>query len=470
MEDLVKKLVSITPTKRQLQWHKLEFYSFIHFGINTFYDREWGDGKESPQMFNPTDLDTDQWVQCLKNAGIKAVILTCKHHDGFCLWPSKYTEHSIKNSPYKNGNGDIVKELSQSCKKYGLKFGVYLSPWDMNNKTYGYGEEYNQYFKNQLTELLTQYGEIFSVWFDGACGEGANGKKQQYDWQGYYDLIRKLQPNACISICGPDVRWCGNEAGHCRDEEWNVLPERLSKSEIVQQNSQQQDDTSFRERPIKATDKVLGTRELLKDEKNLIWYPCEVDTSIRNGWFYHKNEEPKPVEKLLDIYYNSVGNNATLLLNIPPNKQGLIDKKDAEVLKQMGDYLKHTFKQNIVCNAKIDIDFIDDSTNIYNITKEDDDKFYKGIDNNEKATITFNFDNTQNIKTVVLKEHLPLSQRIEQFEIYAKIDDNFVKVFDGNVVGSRKICKLNNVNTNCLQIKILKSRVCPTLNFVGIYI
>ena len=193
MEDLVKKLVSITPTKRQLQWHKLEFYSFIHFGINTFYDREWGDGKESPQMFNPTDLDTDQWVQCLKNAGIKAVILTCKHHDGFCLWPSKYTEHSIKNSPYKNGNGDIVKELSQSCKKYGLKFGVYLSPWDMNNKTYGYGEEYNQYFKNQLTELLTQYGEIFSVWFDGACGEGANGKKQQYDWQGYYDLIRKLQ-------------------------------------------------------------------------------------------------------------------------------------------------------------------------------------------------------------------------------------------------------------------------------------
>ena len=173
---------------------------------------------------------------------------------------------------------------------------------------------------------------------------------------------------------------------------------------------------------------------------------------------------------MLDIYYNSVGNNATLLLNIPPNKQGLIDKKDAEVLKQMGDYLKHTFKQNIVCNAKIDVDFIDDSTNIYNITKEDDDKFYKGIDNNEKATITFNFDNTQNIKTVVLKEHLPLSQRIEQFEIYAKIDNHFVKVFDGNVVGSRKICKLNNVNTNCLQIKILKSRVCPTLNFVGIYI
>ena len=469
MDNLAKKLISIIPSKRQLEWHKLEFYSFIHFGMNTFYNTEWGTGKEDPKKFNPTKLDTDQWVESLKNANIKAVILTCKHHDGFCLWPSKYTEHSIKNSPYKNGNGDIVKELSNSCKKFGLKFGVYLSPWDMNNKYYGYSEEYNTFFKNQLTELLTQYGEIFSVWFDGACGEGENGKKQVYDWEGYYNLIRELQPNACIAICGPDVRWCGNEAGDCREEEWNVVPARLSKSEIIQENSQKSDNEEFRERKISSTDKVLGTRELLKNEENLIWYPCEVDTSIRKGWFYHKDESPKELDKLLDIYYNSVGNNATLLLNVPPNKDGLIDEQDVIRLKEIGEHLNNTFKNNIVNEAKIEVDFIDNNTNIYNILSEDD-KFYKGIDNEETATIKFKFENIKEIKTLVLKEHLPLSQRIEQFEIYANINNTLVNIYNGKIVGSRKICKLGNITIDYIEIRILKSRVCPTLNFVGIYI
>ncbi len=468
MNNLSNKLISIRPSKRQLNWHKLEFYSFIHFGINTFYDREWGNGKEDPTMFNPTKLNTDQWVESLKSANIKAVILTCKHHDGFCLWPSKYTEHSVKNSPYKNGNGDIVKELSESCKKYGLKFGVYLSPWDMNNKLYG-TDEYNKFFKNQLTELLTEYGDIFSVWFDGACGEGENGKKQVYDWEGYYALIRKLQPNACITICGPDVRWCGNEAGHCRKEEWNVVPARLSKSEIVQEHSQKSDDASFREKTISSTDEDLGSRELLKDEQDLIWYPCEVDTSIRSGWFYHKNENPKPLDKLLDIYYNSVGANATLLLNVPPNTDGLIDDKDVEILKQIGSHINDAFKENIVNEAEIKVDFIDDSTNIYNIVS-DDDNFYKGVDNEEKATISFKFDSVKQIKNIVLKEQIALSQRIEQFEIYASIDNNMVNVFNGTIVGSKRICRLNNVNTDYIEIRILKSRVCPTLNFVGIYV
>ncbi len=467
MINLSEKLISIRPSERQLNWHKLEFYSFIHFGMNTFYDREWGNGKEDPNEFNPTNLNTDQWVESLKNANIKAVILTCKHHDGFCLWPSKYTEHSIKNSPYKNGKGDIVKELSNSCKKYGLKFGVYLSPWDMNSKLYG-TDEYNEFFKNQLTELLTEYGELFSVWFDGACGEGENGKKQIYDWDGYYSLIRKLQPNACITICGPDVRWCGNEAGHCRKQEWNVVPARLSKCETVQENSQKNDDSSFRERKISPTDEDLGSQEVLKDEKDLIWYPCEVDTSIRNGWFYHKNEDPKPLEKLLNIYYNSVGANATLLLNIPPNKEGLIDDKDVQILKQIGNHINNTFKENIANQAQIKVDIIDNNTNIYNVLSEDD-KFYKGIDSEEKATITFKFDSIKQIKTIVLKEQIALSQRIEEFEIYAKVNNNIINVFNGTIVGSKRICKLNNVNTDYIEIRILKSRVCPTLNFVGIY-
>lgn len=469
MKELEKRLVSIVPSERQLNWHKLEFYSFIHFGINTFYNREWGNGKEEPAMFNPTELNTDQWAESLKNAGIKAIILTCKHHDGFCLWPSKYTEHSLKNSPYKNGKGDIVKELSESCKKFGLKFGVYLSPWDMNNKTYGYSDEYNKYFKNQLTELLTNYGEIFSVWFDGACGEGENGKKQEYDWQGYYDLIRKLQPNACITICGPDVRWCGNEAGDCRKEEWNVVPYRLSESEFVQENSQKEDKAEFRERKISATDKDLGSREILKDEKDLIWYPCEVDTSIRAGWFYHENEEPKPLEKLLQIYYNSVGANATLLLNIPPDKRGLIPDADVKRLKEIGEHLKEAFKTCITKDAKLEVDFIEDGYNIDNI-KNEDEKFYKGIDWEKAATIKVSLDKPNKIKYVVLKEEISLSQRIEDFSIFAKLDGEMQEIFKGSVVGSRRICKIEGIETDYLEIKINKSRVCPTLNFLGIYI
>lgn len=467
MDSLANRLIEIRPSQRQLQWHKLEFYSFIHFGMNTFYDREWGNGKEDPKVFNPKNLNTDQWVQSLKNANIKAVILTCKHHDGFCLWPSKYTEHSVKNSPYKNGNGDIVKELSLSCKKFGLKFGIYLSPWDMNSKLYG-TDEYNTFFKNQLTELLTEYGEIFSVWFDGACGEGENGKKQIYDWDGYYSLIRKLQPNACISVCGVDVRWCGNEAGYCRKEEWNVVPYRLSKCEMIQEKSQKSDNTEFRERKISSSDENLGSRDILKDEEHLIWYPCEVNTSIRNGWFYHQDEQPKPLDKLLDIYFNSVGANASFLLNVPPNKEGLIDDKDVYVLKQLGENINNIFKNNIAKEAKIDVDFIDNNTNIYNILCEDD-KYYKGIDNEEKSTIKFKFDSIKQIKTIVLKEEISLSQRIEQFEIYANINNNLVNVFNGTVVGNKRICKLPNIETKYIEIRILKSRVCPTLNFVGIY-
>lgn len=469
LDDFEKKLVSIVPSQRQLIWHKLEFYSFIHFGINTFYEREWGNGKEDPAVFNPTKLDTNQWVETLKNAGIKGVILTCKHHDGFCLWPSKFTNHTIKNSPYKNGEGDIVKELSLSCAKFGLKFGIYLSPWDMNSKYYGYSDEYNNFFKNQLTELLTNYGEIFSVWFDGACGEGENGKKQEYDWEGYYELIRKFQPNACITICGPDVRWCGNEAGDCRENEWNVVPDRLAKCEIIQENSQKQDDEFFRQKKISSSDKDLGSREVLKNEDNLIWYPCEVDTSIRNGWFYHQNEEPKTLEKLLEIYYNSVGSNASLLLNVPPNKEGLISPKDAERLNQMGAYLKNAFSNCITNQAKLEVDFINDLYNIENIAFEDD-KFYKGIDGQKTATIKVSFNEIKNIKHIVLKEEISLSQRIEKFCILAKINGSMQKIFDGTIIGSRKICKIENVETNYLEIKILESRVCPTLNFLGIYI
>ena len=213
MNEILKTAASIKPSERQLAWQEMEFYAFIHFTVNTYTDMEWGQGDEDPAIFNPVELDANQWVEVCKAAGMKGLLLTCKHHDGFCLWPSKYTEHSVKSSPWKNGKGDIVKELSEACRKAGLKFGVYLSPWDRHEKSYGDSDKYNEYFKNQLRELLTNYGDIFCVWFDGACGEGPNGQKQVYDWDGYYSLIRELQPGAVISVCGPDVRWCGNEAG-----------------------------------------------------------------------------------------------------------------------------------------------------------------------------------------------------------------------------------------------------------------
>lgn len=470
MNDLAQKLISVVPTPRQLKWHELKFYAFIHFGMNTFYNSEWGTGKEDPQRFNPTELDTDQWISTLKEAGMKAVILTCKHHDGFCLWPSAYTEHSVKNSPYKDGKGDIVGEMAASCKKYGLKFGVYLSPWDMNNVCYGDSPKYNEYFVNQLTELLTNYGDIFSVWFDGACGEGANGKKQEYDWKAYYEVIRRLQPEAVVAICGEDVRWCGNEAGHCRIAEWNVVPRRLSKAEIVAENSQQEDNAEFRERPITSRDEDLGSRSVLKDEKELIWYPAEVDTSIRPGWFYHEheNDHVKPLEKLVEIFYNSVGGNASLLLNIPADTRGLIHEADATRLKELGSYLKETFKDCITDKAHI-TSMSAEAEHPVEAVKVQDDTYYKTADGVETDTLIFEFDKAYEINHVVLEEQLALSQRIEQFEILADTAEGEKVIFEGTVVGSGKICKFDTVKTSKISIRVLESRVSPTLKFVGIY-
>ena len=310
-EEQVRYAATITPSPRQLAWQQLEFYAFTHFGMNTFTNREWGDGTESPALFNPDALDADQWVAAVKSAGMKALILTCKHHDGFCLWPSAYTEHSVKNSPWKNGQGDVVREVSDACRRGGIKFGVYLSPWDRHDARYGQGKPYDDYFVSQLTELATNYGDIFCFWFDGACGEGKNGKKQIYDWERYYAVLRKLQPNAVLNVCGPDVRWCGNEAGHCRKAEWSVVPAELRDAERTASKSQQADDGEF-SRKIDSQDEDIGSRAVIRNARELVWYPSEVDTSIRTGWFYHPEEDTdvRTAGELLDIYLDAVGANA----------------------------------------------------------------------------------------------------------------------------------------------------------------
>lgn len=440
--DEVTRLISVLPTERQLAFQNVEFMTFAHFGMNTFTKREWGTGTEDENLFNPTDLDTDQWCKAIKSSGSKGIILTCKHHDGFCLFQTKYSDHSVKNSKWRDGKGDVLADLSKSCKKYGLKLGVYLSPWDMNNKYYG-KEEYNDYFCNQLTELLTNYGEIFEVWFDGA--KGKNAVAFEYDWVRYYELIRKLQPDAVISVCGPDVRWCGNEAGKTRPSEWNVVSAQLMDYERIAALSQQGDGDTSKLEDINQMDDDLGSREALKNSKKLVWYPSEVDVSMRKGWFYHKKEDKKikSLDHLMHIYYTSVGGNASLLLNVSPNTQGKLAQVDVDRLAEMGNAIKEAFARPV---AEVSQDF------------EIDGNF-----------IDVDFAETE-VGKIVIREDLTKSQRIELFDVYVKSGDKLVKVYSGTTIGSKKIVLLSE-SEKCdgVRVHIRQSRSVPHINFVGAY-
>lgn len=413
----LKEAANVKPTQKQLDWFEMGAYAFVHFGVNTYTDKEWGDGSEDAALFNPTELDCDQWVEAIKSAGLKGLILTAKHHDGFCLWPSKYTEYSVKNSPFK---GDVVKQAAKACQKGGIKFGIYLSPWDRHSELYG-TSAYNDYFCNQLTELLTNYGDIFYVWFDNANGEGPNGKKQIYDFPRYFELIRKYQSQAMIfNDYGPDIRWCGNEAGVARPAEWAVVPNELTFYAPKQTNPG----------PLSAfgnldylysTDNFIGTLPNILYSKGLSFVPSEMDTSIRKGWFWHPNETPHSVEKLFHIYLNSVGHNACLNLNIPPNQKGLFDEKDVKRLKEFGAYLKkepgHPYP-------------------IHQLTKEDISKTQPIYTIETNVSIS-------KIKYVVLKEDIKNGQRIESFRIVAKSYNGAeYPLYQGTTVGYKKICQL----------------------------
>ena len=471
-EDI--RLIKAVPSERQLTYEKMEFFCFIHFTVNTFTGSEWGDGKEDLSIFNPTELDARQWVKTAKDAGMKGLILTCKHHDGFCLWPSKYTEHSIKNSPYKNGKGDIVREVSEACKEFGLKFGVYLSPWDRNNSSYGKGKEYDDYYVNQLTELLTEYGELYTIWLDGACGEGANGKIQKYDWNRYYKVMRELQPNAVISISGPDVRWCGNEAGEVRESEWSVVAKDMTDPSITAELSQHEDNEEFRDRPWDETQSDLGSRERLKNEKELVWYPAETDVSIRPGWFYHEEEDDKvrSFENLKDIYLKSVGGNTTLLLNIPPMKNGKIHEKDMAILKRLGEFINGTFKNNLLKNALITtVPEHDCRGNSPDMMRTDDyNTYFMNKEGDNKLLIEIKFDECKKLKYLVLKEAITFSQRVEKFNVYFNDESgNKIKIFEGTTIGYKRIIDLKGTKTDNLTIEIEDSRVAPVMSFVGVY-
>ena len=432
MDSRLDLYTSIVPNRRQLIIQDMKYYAFVHYGMNTFTNREWGDGKESESIFNPKKQNTDQWCEAIAAAGMKGVILTCKHHDGFCLWPTKTTEHSIKNSPYKNGKGDVVREVSESCKKYGLKFGVYLSPWDRNAECYG-TPAYNDFYIAQLTELLTNYGDIFMLWMDGACGAASDGKPvQKYDFERIWNTAVELQPDIVLSDCAPDVRWIGNESGKTRESEWNVVP----KFEFGEQNFQASDDMKdFQKRCKDVMLPDMGSREFLANFDEFIWYPAEVDVSIRLGWFYHPLQifTLKSLNHLMKIYYNSAGNNALMLLNIPPNKNGLLAKSDVRRLRQMGKWLKKE-DELLISDVK---------------TEKSEDGF----------EINLKFPK-QSVDRVRLSEDTTKSQRVERFSIYA----DGKKLFGGTIIGFSKIAVFEPTVTDNITIKIEECRKEPYVN------
>ena len=471
MHRFLEAAVRVTPSPRQLAWQRLEFYAFVHFGMNTFTNREWGTGKENPDLFNPTDFNAAQWVAACKSAAMSGLILTCKHHDGFCLWPSKLTNHSVKSSPWKQGTGDIVREVAEACRLGGLKFGVYVSPWDLHEPCYGDSPAYNRFFVGQLEELLTGYGPVFCVWFDGACGEGPNGKRQVYDWDAYYATIRRLQPNAVISVCGPDTRWCGNEAGHCRKNEWSVVPAALLDVEKIAEKSQQIDDGEFSRR-ITSADEDLGSREAIAHAGPLAWYPAEVNTSIRPGWFYHPEQDlqVRSLGELLEIYYQSVGGNATFLLNIPPDTRGRFPENDVARLSELGHSLRAAFEVNLAAHATITAsESMDEWHQPQNALSNDLDIYWRPQAGTERAEITLRFPEELRFDKVMLMEHIASSQRIESFELACLTGGQWQSVFSGAAVGYKRICRFEARSANALRLRIEASRGYPTLAFIGLY-
>ena len=432
----------VKPTSRQLEWYRTGFYAFVHFTVNTYTGRQWGLGNEDPAIFNPVDLDCDQWVEAIKAAGMKGMILTAKHHDGFCLWPSQYTEHCVKNSPWKNGKGDVVREAAEACRRGGIKFGVYLSPWDRNSPYYG-TPAYNDYYANQLTELLTGYGDLFMGWQDNACGEGPNGKKQIYDFERFNALIRKYQPHAVIfNDHGPDVRWCGNEAGNTRTAEWAVVPNELCYRAEKQ--------TSGALLPggltgIYNPDQDLGSLANIQYSEALSFAGAEVDTSMCPDWFYVEGQEARSLDTLFDIYLRTVGNNACLNLNVPPMKNGRINDTYVKRLHELGDKLRDAFQTEIPCTfRKVENH---DARPVYEVTLE------------KKATPRY----------IVIGENIAEGQRIESFQL--RLEPNGTSVFySGLTVGYKKICKpAFRLTMEKFYIRITSARDEVLLDNVHVY-
>lgn len=454
------------PTKQQLAWQELEYIAFAHFGVNTFTNREWGDGKEDPAIFNPSEFDARQWTKVLKDAGMKMLILTAKHHDGFCLWPSRYTEHCVKNSPWKDGKGDIVREVADACREAGIKLGIYLSPWDRHEPTYGDSPKYNQHFRNQLTELLTNYGDVTEVWFDGACGEGPNGKRQVYDWLSYYALVRKLQPNALIFGNGPDIRWVGNESGVARETEWSALPVTGDLKKLEWNKFQQ---GYVDGKGAKYTDNVMRSSE----KRDMVWYPAECDVSIRPGWFYHPDQDDKvkTLKHLLDIYYKSVGRNGLLLLNLPPDRRGLIYENDAARLRELREVLDDTFKTNLARNKPASASNVRYNHPFFGPEKALDGSkqtYWATDDGVTEAELEVDLGEPVTFNRGMIQEHIAMGQRVCDYSIEIW-DESWKEIAKGTTIGYKKLDRFPDVTASKIRLVIHKSRACPIIQSFEVF-
>lgn len=460
--NTLPKLILPIPEAKQVEWQKMETYAFVHFGLNTFNDKEWGYGDSDPKTFNPSDLDCEQWVQTFVKAGLKGVILTAKHHDGFCLWPTKYTDYSIKSSPWKDGKGDVVGDLAAACKKYGIKFAVYVSPWDRHQSFYG-TPQYVDYFHNQLAELMSNYGDVFEVWFDGANGGdgwygGANEKrsidrKTYYNYPKIFKMLDEIQPQAVIfSDGGPGCRWVGNESGYAGETNWAFL----RKGEVYPGYSK------FRELQFGHAD---GDQ----------WTAAECDVSMRPGWFYHTNEDDqvKSVEHLTDLYYKSVGRNATLLINFPVDKTGKINPIDSTNAVQWHQRIQTELANNILLGIKPEASNIrNKKCSSANVTDEDYNSYWATENGVTSASLTFHLEEEQLINRVLIQEYIPLGQRIKAFNIETLTNGTWLPIHiteEMTTVGYKRILRFNATKTSQLRINFTDSRGPIVINNIEAY-
>ena len=450
------------PTERQLAWHEMEQYAFVHFGINTFTDKEWGFGDEKESVFNPTTMDVTQWTKTFKAAGLNGLVLTCKHHDGFCLWPSQYTEHSVKNSPYKGGKGDVVDEVEKACRADGLKFGVYLSPWDRNRADYG-SPSYIEYYRNQLKELFAAHKPVFEMWFDGANGGdgyyGGASEKRKIDGKTYYDwpttlkLVRGIEPNVIFfSDAGPDIRWCGNERGSVSETNWNTItPDTLYAGKSGIEN-------------------LLNTGS----ENGTSWIPAEVDVSIRPGWFYHAKEDSlvKTPKQLFDIYLNSVGRGANLILNIPPDSLGLINEIDVASLMGWKKLIDALFKTNLALNKLAEASSFRGNSAKYMasmVNDGDKDTYWATNDDEKTGSVEIDLGQPNLISFVVIQEYIKLGQRVKNFRIEIEKNGEWLPIAEGTTIGYKRILKIFPVEARKIRLAITDSKACPVISNMEVY-
>ena len=444
------------PTAAQLAWHDTEFYLFFHFGPNTFTNLEWGHGTEIEDLFNPTALDCDQWCRIAKQAGAKGVIITAKHHDGFCLWPSKYSKHTVRESKWRNGEGDVLRELAEAARRNGLKLGFYLSPWDRNHPQYG-TPEYNDVYANTLTELLTSYGELFEIWWDGANGEGPNGKRQVYDFHRFEKIAAQLQPNAVIfSDIGPGCRWAGNEAGLILTEtNWCTL-----------------DTVGFQRGAGGPPQDTLNQGNI----NGANWMPAECDVSIRPGWFYHQEEDEKVKnpDQLWDLYLNSVGKGANLILNIPPDQRGRINARDSVSLVSFGQKLRDGFDMNLLKGKKRESTgarCVFAPKRFVGEVNDGDRSTYERVrfDRVGEAVVQFDLRRKKHFNTIVLREYIADGQRIQSFKVEAKYGQKWKEIAQSKTIGARKIIQFPTIKSRRIRVIVLEAKDMPLLGEVELY-